>query len=46
MGLFFRQAARFGDRTLVRYHDGDGWRGASWSRMAELVLRVAARLVG
>jgi long-chain acyl-CoA synthetase len=46
IGLFFRQAARFGDRTLVRYHDGSGWRGASWSRMADLALRVAARLVG
>jgi long-chain acyl-CoA synthetase len=46
IGLFFRQAARFGDRTLVRYHDGSGWRGASWNRMAELALRVAARLVG
>jgi len=45
IGLFFRQAARHGDRTLVRYHDGAGWRGASWSRMADLVLRVAARLV-
>jgi long-chain acyl-CoA synthetase len=46
IGLFFRQAARFGDRTLVRYHDGSGWRGASWNRAAELALRVAARLVG
>jgi long-chain acyl-CoA synthetase len=45
IGLFFRQAARFGDRTLVRFHDGDGWRGASWSRMADLALRVAARLL-
>jgi long-chain acyl-CoA synthetase len=45
IGLFFRQAARFGDRTLVRFHDGDGWRGASWSRMADLALRVAARLM-
>jgi long-chain acyl-CoA synthetase len=46
IGLFFRQAARHGDRTLVRYHDGEGWRGASWSRMGELATRVAARLVG
>ncbi|HEY4025624.1 MAG TPA: long-chain fatty acid--CoA ligase [Candidatus Dormibacteraeota bacterium] len=46
VGLFFRQAARFGDRTMVRYHDGDGWRGVSWKRMAELTERVAARLVG
>ena len=46
IGLFFRQAARFGDRTLVRFHDGTAWRGASWSRMADLAQRVAARLVG
>jgi long-chain acyl-CoA synthetase len=45
IGMFFRQAARLGDRTVVRYHDGAGWRGASWSRLAELTLRVAARLV-
>jgi long-chain acyl-CoA synthetase len=45
VGLFFRQAARFGDRTLVRFHDGAAWRGASWNRAAELSLRVAARLV-
>jgi long-chain acyl-CoA synthetase len=46
VGVFFRQAARFGDRTIVRYHDGEGWRGMSWQRMAELTRRVAARLVG
>jgi long-chain acyl-CoA synthetase len=45
IGLFFQQAARHGDRTLVRYHAAGGWRGASWSRMADLALRVAARLV-
>ena len=45
IGLFFQQAARQGDRTLVRYHAGGGWRGASWSKMADLTLRVAARLV-
>jgi long-chain acyl-CoA synthetase len=45
IGLFFRQAARHGDRTVVRYHDGSGWRGASWSRMADLAQRLAARLV-
>jgi long-chain acyl-CoA synthetase len=45
-GLFSRQAARFGDRTLVRFHDGQAWRGLSWGRMAELTSRVAARLIG
>ena len=45
VGLFFRQAARFGDRTLVRFHDGTSWRGLSWRRFQDLVMRVAARLV-
>src|SRR5215472_14735918 len=45
VGLFFRQAARFGDRTLVRFHDGAAWRGLSWRRFQDLVVRVAARLV-
>ena len=45
VGLFFHQAARFGDRTLVRFHDGTGWRGLSWRRFQDLVLQVAARLV-
>src|SRR5262249_40890622 len=45
VGLFFRQAARFGDRTLVRFHDGAGWRGLSWRSFQELVVRVASRLL-
>jgi len=45
IGVFFRQADRYGDRALVRHHDGTAWREVSWSRMRELVLRVAARLV-
>jgi long-chain acyl-CoA synthetase len=44
-GLFARQAARFGDRTLVRFHDGEAWKGLSWNRMGELSTRVAARLI-
>jgi long-chain acyl-CoA synthetase len=46
VGLFFRQAARLGDRTLVRHHDGETWRGHSWKHMSGLTLRVASRLVG
>ncbi len=45
MGVFFKQAERLGDRTVVRYHDGSGWRGVSWGRLSELALRVGARLV-
>jgi long-chain acyl-CoA synthetase len=44
-GVFFRQAARFGDRTLLRHHDGTAWREVSWARFQDLVVRVAARLV-
>lgn len=45
VGVFFRQAARFGDKTVLRYHDGEGWAAVSWSRLADLVLRVACRLL-
>jgi long-chain acyl-CoA synthetase len=45
VGLFFRRAARYRDRTVVRHHDGTAWRSVSWERMAELALRVAAQLV-
>ena len=44
-GLFFRQAARLTDRTVVRHHDGATWREVSWSGLQELVLRTAASLV-
>jgi len=46
VGLFFRQATRFGDRTLVRHHDGASWQPHSWREMSDLTLRVASRLVG
>ncbi len=45
-GVLFRQAARFGDRTLLRHHDGTAWREVSWARFQDVVLRLAARLVG
>ena len=45
VGVFLRQVARLGDRTLVRHHDGEGWRAVSWEGMRDLALRVAARLV-
>src|SRR5215471_10499166 len=46
VGLFFRQVTRFGDRTLVRHHDGASWQPHSWREMSDLTLRVASRLVG
>lgn len=45
MGVFLRQAARFGERTLVRHHDGRSWREVSWHDMRELALKLAAGLV-
>ncbi len=45
VGVFFRQVERYGDRTLVRHHDGEGWRPHSWNEISELSLRVAAGLV-
>jgi long-chain acyl-CoA synthetase len=45
VGVFFRQAALLGDRTLIRHHDGRAWREVSWAEMRKLVLRVAAGLI-
>ena len=45
VGLFFRQVARLGDRTLVRFHQDGGWHGLSWAGVGDRVLRVAARLI-
>jgi long-chain acyl-CoA synthetase len=45
VGVFFRQAARYRDKTVVRYHDGERWVAVSWARMADLALRVAGHLV-
>lgn len=44
-GVFFRQVDRLGERTVVRYHDGERWRELSWTQMAALVRGVAAALV-
>lgn len=45
-GVFFRQAERLGPRVLARHHDGTEWREVTWARMWELVLNLAASLVG
>jgi long-chain acyl-CoA synthetase len=44
-GVFFRQAARYGDRPLVHYPDGKAWKTASWADMRRDVLAVASALV-
>jgi len=46
VGVFFRQAARFGDRPLVHYRSADSsWKVATWADMKRCVLAVASALV-
>ena len=46
VGVFFRQAARFGDRGLVHYRVADStWKVATWADMKRCVLAVASALV-
>ncbi|MGH7903062.1 MAG: AMP-dependent synthetase/ligase [Candidatus Dormibacteraceae bacterium] len=44
-GIFYRQAARRGDRTLIHHHDGRRWREVSWADARRLTLNTAAQLV-
>jgi long-chain acyl-CoA synthetase len=45
VGVFFRQAARYGDRPLIHYPDGDTWKVATWADMKRSILSVASGLV-
>ncbi len=45
MGVFFRQAASFGDEPLVHYPAGSGWKVATWADARRAVLSVAGALV-
>ncbi len=46
VGVFFRQAARFGDRALVHYHAADSsWAVATWAEIRRCVLAVASALI-
>jgi long-chain acyl-CoA synthetase len=45
VGVFFRQAARLGDRPLVHYPAADGWKIATWTDMKGYTLAVASALV-
>jgi long-chain acyl-CoA synthetase len=46
VGVLFRQVAKYGNRALVHYRDGDGpWLVHSWSDMQRDVLAVASALV-
>lgn len=45
VGVFFRQAQRYGDRPLIHYPDGSAWKVATWADMKRFVLAVASGLV-
>ena len=45
VGVFFSQAARYGDRPLVHYKVGDTWKVQTWADMKRDVLAVASALV-
>ena len=43
--MFFRQAARYGDRALIHHRDGGAWKVASWNDARNDVLAVASGLI-
>ena len=45
VGMFFRQAARFGDRALFHYRRDDAWQIETWADMRRDVLAVASALI-
>jgi long-chain acyl-CoA synthetase len=45
VGMFFRQAARYGDRPLIHYLRGNAWQIHTWTDMQRDVLAVASSLV-
>jgi len=45
VGVFFRQAEKYGQRALIHYRDGSAWKVASWNDARGDVLAVASGLV-
>ena len=43
--MFFRQAARYGDRALFHHRDGASWRVATWNDTRRDVTAVASGLI-
>ncbi|HEV2029749.1 MAG TPA: AMP-dependent synthetase/ligase [Candidatus Dormibacteraeota bacterium] len=43
--MFFRQAARFGERPLIHYLRGNAWQIETWADMQRDVLAVASALI-
>ncbi|HMC36629.1 MAG TPA: AMP-binding protein, partial [Actinomycetota bacterium] len=45
VGVFFRHAAKYGDRALIHHRIGDAWSVKSWNAMRQDVLSVASALI-
>src|SRR5258706_14067676 len=45
VGVFFGQAARYGERPLVHHLVGEKWKTETWADMKRYVLAVASPLV-
>jgi long-chain acyl-CoA synthetase len=45
VGVFFRQAARYGDKPLIHYRLGDAWQIETWADARRHVLAVASALI-
>ena len=45
MGVFFRQAARYGNKPLIHYRLGNEWHVETWADVRKHVLSVASALI-
>jgi long-chain acyl-CoA synthetase len=45
VGVFFRQASRFGDSPLIHHPTSEGWKVATWADLRRDILAVASALV-
>jgi long-chain acyl-CoA synthetase len=45
VGVFFRQAARYADKPLIHYRQGDAWQIETWADARRHVLAVASALI-
>jgi long-chain acyl-CoA synthetase len=45
VGVFFRQAARYGDKPLIHYRQADAWQIETWADLRRHVLAVASALI-
>ena len=43
--MFFRQAARYGNKPLIHYRNGDAWLVETWADLRSHVLSVASALI-